>query len=113
MEDYLKKHRYHAGFGFSIDGTKEKHDLTRITRDGKGSYDKVIKSFYKYKQDYEDEIFQKSTFSSEDLVYLKDSIIHLWDLGFKNVEFGKKKIQVYLKINLKNLRITCLKVVDI
>ena len=86
MEDYLKKHRYHAGFGFSIDGTKEKHDLTRITRDGKGSYDKVIKSFYKYKQDYEDEIFQKSTFSSEDLVYLKDSIIHLWDLGFKNVE---------------------------
>lgn len=32
MEDYLKKHRYHAGFGFSIDGTKEKHDLTRITR---------------------------------------------------------------------------------
>ena len=43
MENYLKKHRYHAGFGFSIDGTKEKHDLTRITRDGKGSYDKVIK----------------------------------------------------------------------
>lgn len=41
---YIKKHRYHAGFGFSIDGTKEKYDLTRVTRDGKGSYDKVIKS---------------------------------------------------------------------
>lgn len=86
VEHYLKKHRLHCGFGFSVDGTKEKHDLSRKTRDGYGSYDMVMKGFAKYKQDYGDEIFQKSTFSSPDLKYLKDSIIHLWDLGFTHVE---------------------------
>ncbi|MFV0503058.1 MAG: radical SAM peptide maturase, CXXX-repeat target family [Lachnospirales bacterium] len=86
VELYLKKHRDHCGFGFSIDGNKEKHDLTRKTRGGQGSYDQVIKSFEKFKEDFGDEIYQKSTFSSDDLMYLKDSIIHLWDLGFKEVE---------------------------
>lgn len=86
VSHYLAKHRMHCGFGFSIDGNKEKHDLTRKTRDGHGSYDMVMKGFEKYKQDYGNEIFQKSTFSSPDLKYLKDSIIHLWDLGFTNVE---------------------------
>lgn len=86
MEKYLSKHRYHTGFGFSIDGNKDKHDLTRVTKDGRGSYDMVIKAFEKYKDDFGEDIYQKSTFSSEDLIYLKDSIIHLWNLGFKNVE---------------------------
>lgn len=86
MKKYLQKHRAHCGFGFSIDGTKEKHDLTRKMRDGQGSYDSVIRAFERYKEDFGDEIYQKSTFASDDLVYLKDSIIHLWNLGFKNVE---------------------------
>lgn len=60
--------------------------MTRVNKSGQGSYDLVIKSFNKYKDDYGDDIYQKSTFSSEDLKYLKESIIHLWDLGFKNVE---------------------------
>lgn len=86
VSEYVKKHRNHCGFGFSIDGTKEKHDLTRKTLDGQGSYDMVIKSFRKFQEDFGEEIYQKSTFSSDDLKYLKESIIHLWDLGFKNVE---------------------------
>ena len=86
VRSFVKKHRTHCGFGFSIDGTKEKHDLARKTRDGHGSYDSVMKSFEKFKEDYGEEIYQKSTFSSDDLIYLKDSIIHLWDLGFVNVE---------------------------
>lgn len=83
---YVEKHRAHCGFAFSIDGTKEKHDLTRITKDGKGSYDTVMEAFKTYKEDFGEEIYQKSTFSSDDLIYLKDSIIHLWDLGFKEVQ---------------------------
>ena len=86
VHEYIKKHHSHCGFGFSIDGTKEKHDLTRKTLDGQGSYDMVIKSFGKFQEDFGEEIYQKSTFSSDDLKYLKESIIHLWDLGFKNVE---------------------------
>lgn len=86
VEKYLLKHKSHSGFGFSIDGNKAKHDLTRVTKDGRGSYDDVMRGFKKYKNDYGDNISQKSTFSSADLQYLKDSIIHLWDLGFKNVE---------------------------
>lgn len=86
VQHFLSKHRKHCGFGFSIDGTKEKHDLTRKTKDGKGSYDLVINGFKRYKEQYGEDISQKSTFSSPDLKYLKDSIIHLWDLGFKDVQ---------------------------
>lgn len=85
VRDYVEKHGEHCAFSISIDGTKEKHDMTRKKIDGSGSYDDVIKNLPIYmEENYNPST--KSTFSSEDLLYLKDSIIHLWDLGFKDVE---------------------------
>ena len=34
--------RYNVRVGFSLDGPKELHDLQRITKDGKGSFDRVF-----------------------------------------------------------------------
>lgn len=85
VRDYVSKHGEHCAFSISIDGTKEKHDMTRKKIDGSGSYDEVIKNLPLYmEENYNPST--KSTFSSDDLPYLKDSIIHLWDLGFKDVE---------------------------
>ena len=85
VRDYISKHGEHCPFSMSIDGTKEKHDMTRKKIDGSGSYDEIIKNLPLYmEENYNPST--KSTFSSDDLPYLKDSIIHLWDLGFKDVE---------------------------
>jgi len=85
VRDFVSKHGEHCSFSFSIDGTKEKHDLTRVKVDGSGSYDEVIKNLPLFMEENYNPA-TKSTFASDDLPYLKDSIIHLWDLGFKDVE---------------------------
>ncbi len=84
VRKYISRHRANCNFGFSIDGTKEKHNLTRIKKDGSGSYDDVAKNFELYFKEFPNN-GTKSTFGSDDLKYLKDSIIHLWNLGMTDV----------------------------
>lgn len=85
VRNYVNKHGEHCAFSISIDGIKEKHDMTRKKIDGSGSYEDVIKNLPMYlEENYNPST--KSTFASADLPFLKDSIIHLWDLGFKDVE---------------------------
>lgn len=84
VREYVKKHGKACSFGFSIDGTPEKHNLTRVKRDGTGSYDDMAKNFEYYFSEFPDS-GTKSTFASDDLPYLRDSIIHLWNLGIKDV----------------------------
>lgn len=86
VRTFVKKNKGHVGFGFSMDGSKEKHDLSRKMVNGQGSYDLALEGFKAYYEDFEGDVSQKSTFSSDDLKYLKDSIVHLWDLGFKDVQ---------------------------
>ncbi len=83
-QNYINKHRGHVWFSISLDGTKEKHDLARIKKDGSGSYDDVIKNIPLWIKQFPDAA-TKSTFAHADLPYLKDSIIHLWNLGINHV----------------------------
>ena len=85
VRKFISKHGDHCSFSVSIDGTKVKHDLTRVKVDGSGSYDDVVKNLPLFMEENYNPA-TKSTFVSDDLSYLKDSIIHLWDLGFKDVE---------------------------
>lgn len=84
VREYIKKHGRNSSFGFSIDGNKEKHNLTRVKKDGSGSYDDMAQNFKLYFSEFPNN-GTKSTFSSDDLCYLKDSIIHLWNLGIKDI----------------------------
>lgn len=84
VRKYINKHGVNCNIGISIDGTKEKHDLNRVKKDGTGSYDDIEKIFPLYFEEFPNS-GTKSTFASEDLKYLKDSIIHLWNLGIKDV----------------------------
>lgn len=81
---YIQKHSGHVWFGLSVDGTKIKHDQARVYKDGRGSYDDVAKNIPLWLKEFPNAA-TKATFSSDDLPYLKDSIIHLWNLGIQDV----------------------------
>lgn len=80
VQEFIKKNKEKLNIGITIDGTKRKHDMHRVYQDGKGSYDDVSKNVTKWIQDFPDST-TKVTFGSADLIYLKESIIHLWEMG--------------------------------
>ena len=84
VQKYIKKNKRHLSVTISIDGTKEKHDAQRVFPDGGGSYDDVVKNIPLWLRQFPN-ANTKATVSHEDLPYLKDSIIHLWELGIKNI----------------------------
>ncbi len=84
VQKYIKKNKYHLSIGLSVDGNKMKHDLQRIKPDGSGSYDDVIKNVPLWLSQFPGSS-SKATFSHDDIPYLKDSIISLWDNGIKTV----------------------------
>lgn len=84
VQQYIKKNSGHISIGLSIDGNKIKHDLQRVRKDGSGSYDEVVKNAKLWIQQFE-HATTKATFSHDDIPYLKDSIISIWDLGIKVV----------------------------
>ena len=84
VQDYLKKNEGHVTVSITIDGIKEKHDLMRVKADGSGSYDEVLESVKLWLQQYPG-ASTKVTFASDDLKYLKDSIVHLWDIGLERI----------------------------
>lgn len=84
VQKYIMKHGINLYVPVTIDGSKEKHDLSRIKKDGSGSYDDVIRILPLWQKQFGSET-TKATFSHNDLPFLKDSIINLWNLGIKNV----------------------------
>jgi len=81
---FIKKNPKKFNVGISIDGTKAKHDLQRVYVNGRGSYDDVAKNIPLWLEEMPDAI-TKVTIGHEDIPYLKESIVHLWNLGIKNV----------------------------
>lgn len=82
VQQYIKKNQGHVSIGLSIDGNKIKHDLQRVKPDGSGSYDDVVKNALLWMKQFPG-ASTKATFSHDDIPYLKDSIISLWNLGLK------------------------------
>jgi uncharacterized protein len=84
IQRYIEKNKTHMSISFSLDGTREKHDRQRIYPDGRGSYDDVVKNVPLWLEQFPPGR-TKSTIGSGDLPYIKDSVLHLWSLGIKNV----------------------------
>ncbi|GFI37489.1 anaerobic sulfatase-maturating enzyme [Lachnospiraceae bacterium] len=83
VQQLIEKNRGKISIGITIDGTKEKHDLQRVFPDGSGSYNIVYENVKLWLTQFEGST--KVTFASEDLKYLKNSIIHLWNIGITDV----------------------------
>lgn len=83
VQKLIKKNEGKIAVGITIDGTKEKHDLQRVFPNGAGSYDVIYKNMALWLSQFPGST--KVTFASEDLKYLKESIIHLWNEKVYNI----------------------------
>lgn len=90
VQNFIKKNRYHLSIGITIDGTQKKHDLNRIWKgDGpeKGSYINVVKNIPLWLKQFPN-AGTKVTISNNDLPYIKESVLHLYSLGIKEVNIN-------------------------
>lgn len=104
VQRFIEKNRNHLSIGITIDGTKRKHDLNRIwkTQDPppappceggeklpseRGSYDDVVKNIPLWLEQFPDAA-TKVTIASADIPYIKESVLHLYALGIKEVNIN-------------------------
>lgn len=97
VQEFIQKNMTHLSVGITIDGTKEKHDLNRIWKrtesDGlsesseRGSYNDVVKNIPLWLTQFP-HAGTKVTISSEDLPYVKESVLHLYSLGIHEININ-------------------------
>lgn len=88
VQRFIRKNKNHLSVGITIDGTKRKHDLNRVWKDSeKGSYEDVVKNISLWQEQFPGAP-TKVTISSPDLPYIKESVLHLYDLGIKEVNIN-------------------------
>lgn len=90
VQNFIKKNREHLSIGITIDGTEKKHDLNRIWKgEGpeQGSYKDVVKNIPLWIEQFPG-ASTKVTISSADIPYIKESVLHLFDLGIHEVNIN-------------------------
>lgn len=87
VQKYIKKNKNHISMGITLDGIKDKHDKQRVYLNGKGSYDDVFKNIPLWLSQFPD-ASTKSTISHDDIPYIKESVLHLWNIGIKYVNIN-------------------------
>jgi len=88
VQRFIEENRNHISIGITIDGTELKHNLNRIYKSsGRGSYKDVVRNIPLWLQQFPDE-GTKVTISSEDIPYIKDSVLHLYNLGIHEVNIN-------------------------
>ena len=88
VQNYIKKNIHHLSIGITIDGTQFKHDLNRVYKgSGKGSYLDVVRNIPLWLSQFP-EGSTKVTISSADIPYIKESVLHLYELGIKEVNIN-------------------------
>ena len=94
VQDFIKKNHTHLSIGITIDGTKRKHDLNRIWKASdtlpnqeRGSYNDVVKNIPLWLSQFPGAA-TKVTIASADIPYIKESVLHLYELGIKEVNIN-------------------------
>lgn len=88
VQDYIKKNIKHLSIGITIDGTELKHDLNRVYKNsGKGSYKDVVRNIPLWLQQFPNGD-TKVTISSNDIPYIRESVLHLYNLGIRGVNIN-------------------------
>lgn len=92
VQNFIKKNINHLSIGITIDGTKRKHDLNRIWKQSdsnneRGSYDDVVRNIPLWLSQFPNGA-TKVTISSADILFIKESVIHLYSLGIKEVNIN-------------------------
>lgn len=73
-------------FAISIDGGQAIQDRNRPYASGKGSFEIIKKNVAKLRK-YYDKISARMTLTHDDVPYLKQAVMDLWDIGFTDVVY--------------------------
>lgn len=84
VQKYLFENRHHVYPAITIDGTQRKHDLHRVFPDGRGSYDIVSRNMRLAMRQFP-HLSTKVTFAHDDLPYVCESVVHLWEMELVDV----------------------------
>ena len=88
VQKFIEKNHEHLSIGLTIDGTELKHDLNRVYKNsGKGSYKDVVRNIPLWIEQFPF-AGTKVTISSADIPYIKESVLHLYSLGIKEVNIN-------------------------
>lgn len=87
VQRFIRKNLTHLSIGITIDGTQRKHDLNRIYRSGRGSYDDVARNIPLWLEQFPNGA-TKVTVSSADIPYIRESVLHLYSLGIHEVNIN-------------------------
>ena len=94
VQEFIKKNKEHLSIGITIDGTEKKHDLNRIYKfrdnndqEERGSYHDVVRNIPLWLEQFPYG-GTKVTISSADIPYIKESVLHLYSLGIKEVNIN-------------------------
>lgn len=90
VQRFVTKNRDHLSIGITIDGTRRKHDLNRIWKgDGpeRGSYADVVRNIPLWLSQFSN-AGTKVTISTADIPYIKESVLHLYNLGIHEVNIN-------------------------
>lgn len=100
VQRFIEKNHSHLSIGITIDGTQRKHDLNRIWKTAemkqgitpkpeaeRGSYNDVVRNIPLWLEQFPG-ASTKVTISSADIPYIKESVLHLYSLGIKEVNIN-------------------------
>jgi uncharacterized protein len=87
VQRFIAKYKSRLAIRISIDGTEKKHDTNRVYKNGKGSYQTVMQNVLLWLTQFPD-AGTKMTVSSEDLPYVKESVVHLINLGIRHISLN-------------------------
>ncbi len=100
VQRFIEKNHEHLSIGITIDGTQRKHDLNRIWKtpemekgimpnpeEEHGSYKDVVRNIPLWLEQFP-RASTKVTISSPDIPYIKESVLHLYSLGIKEVNIN-------------------------
>ena len=90
VQSFIAKNHSHLSIGITIDGTQRKHDLNRIWKGEspeRGSYEDVVRNIPLWLEQFPGS-GTKVTISSNDIPYIKESVLHLYSLGIHEVNIN-------------------------
>lgn len=88
VQNYISKNKKHLNITITLDGTEIKHNINRIYKNTNvGSYKDVVKNIPLWLQQFPN-ASTKITISSEDIPYIKESVLHVYGLGVHEVHIN-------------------------
>lgn len=88
VQKFIKKYKNKLSVNITVDGNKELHDSCRVFEDGSGSYDLASAAVLDWNNNIQKGVGSRNTkitIAPQNVMYLKDAILNMIDLGFEYI----------------------------